>query len=801
MHTTNLRRSATVLFAMVTLVLLGVPVRAAVTLPGGTKVEKVDFEKHVMGLFGRMGCNSGSCHGSFQGKGGFRLSLFGYDPEMDYDTLLHDAFGRRLNFSNPDKSLLLLKPTGQLPHGGKTRFGRHSWQYDLLRTWIAQGAKRKPGSGTIEEMTITPDEVSFSKAGEETQLAVTVRFGDGSTQNITALCDFRTNDDAVASVDPDGKLVAEQPGDTAIIVSYRGKVVPVRVLVPMTLPPGFRYPKVPEVNYIDREVFAKLRRMNMVPSDLASDEVFLRRLYLDTIGNLPSPDEIRAFLKNKDPNKRSKKIDELLAHPLHAALWATKFCDITGNNTDELENPRTLQPKMSQMWHDWFRKRIQDNMPYDQIVHGVLCATTREGKSPDKYLADFKKLEQAAVKGWKTGYEKRETLDWFWRSRQRVPIEQLGEKTAVAFLGVRLECAQCHKHPFDRWTQADYRSYANVFTQVGVGTSSEAKKLFDRENKARRKNRKKRNSQLTLREVYVVTSGRGVSRPLNDPKTNKPLAPKTLGGPELTAKNGEDLREKLFAWMRSPDNPFFARSFVNRVWGHYFGRGIVDPVDDFSLANPPSNNKLLDALAKDFVASGYDIRKLERTVLNSRTYQLSSTPNDTNRLDKNNYSHSYVRPLLAEVVVDALNTSLGTEENFGRDAPPDCKAIEIGPSRVQSNTVAQMFRVFGRSTRTMGCDCERPSEATIAQKLFLMADPTLQGKLQGNRNRVKSLLASKMSDDKIVEELFLATVSRFPGEKEKSAAVDHLSESQDKQKACSDLLWALLNTDEFIFNH
>src|SRR5262245_20623234 len=584
MHAASTRRIPAVLAAASCLLLLtAAPGRAAVPLPDKTVVEKVDFERHVMGLFGRMGCNSGSCHGSFQGKGGFRLSLFGYDPEKDYLAVTRDLDGRRVNLTDPDESLLLLKATGAVRHGGGRRFGKDSWQYQLFRTWIAGGGKWEKGSGEVKGVRISPPELAFTKAGLQGQLTVKAQFADGSEENITPLCDYRTNDDAVADVTPLGQVKGRGPGDTAVVVSYRGTVLPVRIMVPIEPAPGFRYPQVPEVNYVDREVFAKLKRLNIVPSDLCTDAEFLRRVTIDTIGQLPSPDEIRAFVTSKDPDKRKKKIDELLGHPLHAALWATKFCDITGNNTDLLELPQPLRPKRSQMWHDWFKKRIADNMPYDEIVHGVLCATSREGKKPEEWIKQVNELDEAAAKGFTSTYADRPTLDLFWRRQQAVPVEQWGEKTAAAFMGVRLECAQCHKHPFDRWTQADYRAYANVFSKVTANNvSPDAKKAIDAVLPTLPK---VQNQNNVVREVYV---GNGVN-PLRRPDTSQPLTPKAPLGPEINHEAGKDARVVLFEWLRSPDNPFFARSFVNRVWGHYFGRGIVDPVDDFALGNPPSN--------------------------------------------------------------------------------------------------------------------------------------------------------------------------------------------------------------------
>jgi hypothetical protein len=771
-------------------------------LPGGGNIGKVDFERHIMGLFGRMGCNSGSCHGSFQGKGGFRLSLFGYEPEKDYRALARDLQGRRIDLNDPDNSLLLLKATGRVKHGGQQRFGKGSRAYQLFRTWIAQGATWKNGSGQVAALRITPAEYAFAKSGQKGQLHVTARFADGTEEDVTPLCDFRTNDDGVAEVTSLGEVKGVRAGDTAVIVSYRGNVLPVRVLVPGELAAGTSYPEVAKANFVDTAVFAKLRRLNIVPAELCDDAAFLRRVTIDTIGTLPTPDQVRAFLSDDRPDKRARKIDELLAHPMHAALWATKFCDITGNDTDQLENAggqALIRPKMSQMWHDWFRKRIAADMPYDEIVRGVICATTREGKTPEEYLRSFKDLEAAAAKGFASPYADRETLDIFWRRQQNVPPEQWGEKVAAAFLGVRLECAQCHKHPFDRWTQNDYRSFANVFGTVSVGLSPEAAKLFRPEVDERAKRGRGKDIQpyLPLREVFIG----GKPRTLPDPDTGKPLPAQAPGGPVIVAGKGQDPRELLFHWMKSPDNPFFARSFVNRVWGHYFGSGIVQPVDDFSLANPPSNPQLLDTLARSFLENGYDIRKLERDVLNSRTYQLSSATNATNRLDRTSFSHAYVRPMMAEVVVDVVNTALGVDEKFGPDTPPNCKAIEVGASRLGNPAVAYPFRIFGRPPRSSACDCERSMEPGLSQKLYLMADGTVQAKLQSQQNRLRSLLATHQDDTSALEELFLATVSRWPTDLEKARFAEFRTGQKDRRKAFADTLWALVNTTEFIFNH
>lgn len=770
---------------------------AAVNLPGDKKLERVDFERHVMGLFGRTGCNAGSCHGSFQGKGGFRLSLFGYDPEKDYYAISREGLSRRVNPADPDSSLLLLKATGQVDHGGGMRFSKYSWQYRILREWIANGAPWSKDSGDVAKVVLTPPDLAFKKADETRQVTVTAHYSDGSRADITEFCDFRTNDDAVAEVTNLGVVKSLRAGSTAVVVSYRGTVLPVRVMVPMELPAGFKYPKTPEANYVDREVFARLRLLNMVPSDLCSDEEFLRRVTIDTIGQLPSPEEVRSFLADKNPRKREKKIDELLVHPLHAAMWATKFSDITGNDTQSLEIPNNIKPKRSQQWHDWFRKRVQENMPYDEIVRGILCATSREGKSPDAWLDHTKKLDEQTLTSFESDYANRDTLDLYWRRQQQVTTELWGERTAAAFLGVRVECAQCHKHPFDRWTQAEYRAYANIFGAVSVGSSPEAAKLIAAEVKQRKEKTAKKNQVMPVRELFLAANPRS----LRHPDTNGLLPPKALGGPEIPFEKGKDMREELFKWMRSPDNPFFARAFVNRIWGHYFGVGIVHPVDDFSLGNPPSNDKLLDALAKDFLEHGFDIRHMERVILNSRTYQLSSKSNETNKLDKNNYARSYIRPLMAEAVVDVLNSALGTTEKWGNDVKPGLKAVEVGASQLQNPQLTYAFRIFGRPPRTSACDCERAMEPALPQKLFLMTDQGLLDKFKVGDGRLEKLLKSSKSDNDILEELFLATLSRLPSAQDRQAFADYRKMITDRRAAFTDTVWALINTREFILNH
>jgi hypothetical protein len=567
--------------------------------------------------------------------------------------------------------------------------------------------------------------------------------------------------------------------------------------VPAAVTPGFVYPDVPEANFIDREVFGKLRRLNIVPSELSGDAAFLRRVTIDTVGSLPGPDEVRAFLADNRPDKRERKVEELLAHPLHAALWATRFSDVTANSVDVMDGPPELRSARARMWHDWLRRRFAENLPYDETVRGILCATSRDGADIDAWMKDEVSLADAARRGLTGEYARRPSLDLFWRrtnGEDFFPPEQMAELTAAAFLGVRLECAQCHKHPFDRWTQADYRAYANVFAQVKYDASPELRSATARLLAERRAAGKGDQPVPRLREVHV---GGTALRRLADPETGQPLPPRALGGPAIGYEG--DARAGLFDWMRAPDNPYFARSLVNRVWAHYFGAGLVEPVDNLSVANPPSNERLLDALARDFAANGYDFRRLERAILTSRTYQLSSVPNEGNAADAENHSHARPRRLLAEVVVDVLNAALGTGEDLGPDAPPGAKAIEVATNRPRRPHLARVFRTFGRPARAALCDCERPAEPALPQTLFLMTDPELLKKVR--EGRLKRLLAAGKSDEEVVEELFLATLTRFPDETERRAALGYVRGKRDRSAAFADVVWALVNTREFILNH
>jgi Protein of unknown function (DUF1549)/Protein of unknown function (DUF1553) len=768
-----------------------------VRLPDGTELAVVDFDRHVAGLFGRLGCNTGACHGSFQGRGGFQLSLFGHDPVGDYRSLTRDAMGRRVAPLDPDHSLLLLKAAGQVPHEGGRRFATDSWEYRVIRAWIAGGARRDDRTSPAETIEIRPNAVAFAKAGETTGLSVVARFGDGTQVDVTPFCDLRAKDDSVAGVLPGGRVRGLQSGETALIASYRGLLASIMV----TVPTG-RIVDIPEAsasNLVDREVDTRVHALGIAPSGPASDAEFLRRVTLDVIGSLPSPEEVRAFLDDRSPDKRSRKIDTLLAHPMHAALWATRYLDITGCDSDSMEKPDDLRPRRASMWHGWFRKRFAENRPYDEIARGLLCATSRDGKDVETWVREEAGRMLAARAGSEAYYASKPGLDLFWRryaNEEYFPIEQMAERTAVALMGVRLECAQCHKHPFDRWTQSDYRAYANIFAKVQFGHSPTGLAATARLLQERRK--ADPGGLLApiprLQEIYLADRP---MRQLADPATGHPLSPRALGGPEISEAG--DPREQLFAWLKRPDNPYFAPSFVNRVWAACFGSGLVDPVDGFSVANPPSNARLLDALSADFIAHGFDIRRLERMILGSRAYQRSSTPAEGATAERAYLARSSPRPLMAEVLVDALNDAVGVSGNFGRDAPPGSRAIEVASNKVATPDLARVFRIFGRPERIATCDCERPKQPAVPQALFLMTDTALLDKIRNGR--LRTLLESGRCDAEIIEELVLATLSRPPTSDELDAGLEHLRDSAGRAGAMADIFWALINTREFVLNH
>lgn len=564
------------------------------------------------------------------------------------------------------------------------------------------------------------------------------------------------------------------------------------------------------VNVIDERVFARLRELELVPSRRSSDAEFLRRVSLSTIGQLPTSADVRAFLADARPDKRARKIDELLAHKLRAALWATRFSELTGNSLQTLEGPDELKPKRAKMWHDWLRKRFAENVPYNVLVRGILTATSRGADDAEQWIDEESALVTAARQSFGAAYADRPTLDLFWRRddvQNKYPLEELAERVASSFLGVRINCARCHKHPFDRWSQADYRAFAGVFSQVRFDMSAEVRaRLADRIEQRRRRAAEGGDARPPLprvREVYTVALPQASS----ELSVSAPLA-KALGGPVFApladdeasrASSARDYRVALMDWLDDPHNPFFAKNIVNRVWAYHFGRGLVEPLDGLSTESAPSHPALVEQLAADFVAHGYDLRWLERLILNSTTWQLSSEPNDINRRDTRHFARAYVRIPPAETVIDMWQGATGTAANFGDTVPDGTRAVELGPTRLGVRRWDSLLDLFGRSTRTQTCDCTPMGNPSIRQTLALMCDANLLADLSAGE--LKTLLDSGLRGDPLVDELFLRTLSRLPTDDERAATRQAVVTAKDDRQTVEDILWGLVNSQEFITNH
>lgn len=565
---------------------------------------------------------------------------------------------------------------------------------------------------------------------------------------------------------------------------------------------------------IDQRILERLSEDGVTPSPVSSEAEFLRRVTQTTIGQLPTPDEVRGFLADDRLDKRQRKIDELLEHPLHTAMWATRFCEMTGNAAESLEGPDELKARRAKMWHDWLRRRFADNTPYDELVRAILTATSRaEGESPEQWIDQEASLVHAAKEGFEAAYADRPALELVWRRSIEgggYPSEELAERVASNFMGVRIGCAKCHPHPFDKWTQQDYRAFANVFSQVRFDLSPQVREaLADRLDE--RRSQRARGEALApplprLSEVYLAEK----PHMLLDEASGEPLPAKALGGPVLEPPGREisdqaadrgsaDLRARLMDWLDEPDNPYFARNIVNRVWAAHFGYGPVEPLDGFSTTSSPMYDALLQELADDFVKHDYDLRRLERLILNSSTWQASSTPNDTNRTDRRNFARAYVRMPPPHVVADMWHLAVDVPHQFGDDVPAGSRAVEIAPSRLKGTRWETLLELFGRNQRLQACDCTPPPGPSIRQTLALMCDSTLLKDLP--LGRARRLSEPGLSDENVVDELFLSTLSRFPDAEERDAAEAHLASSADRSAACEDLLWSLINTQEFITIH
>ena len=733
-----------------------------------TNLEKADspsFRRHVVPLMSRSGCSGRECHGSFSGQGGFQLSLFGYDFEKDHKEITDDQEdGVRVDKKDPPQSLILLKATNEEHHKGKERIKKGSWEYNLILKWISEGAKIDVAeTGEFERLEVLPKEIVFKKTDETVQLRVLAHWKDGTVEDVTQITRFRTNDDTVSNVSDTGEVKCTGPGDTHIVAFYDNGVHPIPVMLPVSDKVGPKYPKIVTNTKVDELVLDKLRKVGIVPSDKASDTEFLRRVSLDVTGTLPTPSEVREFVADKSADKRAKKIDELLNRPAYAAWWATQMCDWTGNNAAQLRGAgeKDFNTELSRLWYDWIEARIAKNEPYDKLVAGIVLATGRT--SPDQSYLDYaKEMSSYLTKNHPADIADRPNMPFFWlRQNVRKPQEK-ALAFAHSFLGVRIECAECHKHPFDQWTKNDFQQFQAFFEPISYGANSNVKETVSYKSMAEKlreetgeTDKKKQKKAVEAAFEKLVRAGepapwqelfvkRISTRKLSDkeiaklkqknPNYNSRVAtPKILGGEEVSLTDYPDPRAPLMDWMRDPQNAYFARSYVNRVWANYFGRGIVEPADDMNLANPPVNKELMDYLAEGFVAKGFDMKWLHREILNSDTYQRTWKPNDTNRLDEKNFSHMVLRRLPAEVAMDAIalaTTSSQQQSIFAGDIEKRAIGPNVGSGRKGQSGYA--LTTFGKPARLTNCDCERTSDPTLLQTLFTRNDPELLTKLEGS---------------------------------------------------------------------
>lgn len=700
---------------------------------------RITFELDVMPILTAAGCNQGACHGKARGQNGFQLSLLGFDADFDYTRIVKDARGRRLFPAAPRQSLLLRKACAELPHGGGERLKKGGEDYELIRQWVEQGMPRRlPNDPELTQVTLSPAEHKLA-AGESEQLTVTAHYSDGSTRDVTRRSTFQSNESAVVAVEPSGLIKAgELPGEAAIMARYMGHLATWNTLIPL---PGAVdekvYAELPQKNFIDGLVWAKLKELGVLPSAPAGDGTFLRRAYLDVIGRLPTPDEARAFLADPSPSKREVLIDRLLARDEYADFWANKWADLLRPNAYRVGIKATFSLDA------WLRDAFRQNLPYDQFVRSLVTA---RGST------------------WRNGAV---TL---FRDRRDPP--EIATAVSQLFLGIRLECAKCHHHPFETWGQDDFYGFAAYFARLGhkgVGLSP----------------------PISGGEEMIFAAAKGT---VTHPSTGAVVAAKPLFGSAREPAPGEDPREALADWMLSPENPFFAKVAANRLWAELMGRGLVDPVDDLRMTNPASNEALLTALAEHYRELAFDTKRFMRTIMTSYVYGLSSVPGERNLADTRNYSRHYRQRLRAEVLLDAVSDITSVPETFAA-LPAGSRATAIWSHRVES----LFLDAFGRPDANQDPPCERTGETTMVQALHLMNSPNLHRKVTSDEGRAAKLAASDRSVDALVEELYLLAYSRVPTGEEQQVGRDWFSSASDRRQATEDLLWALLNTPEFLF--
>ena len=704
--------------------------------------QPVDFENDIVPILTDGGCNSGPCHGKARGQGGFKLSLFGFDPDFDHAALSREGRGRRVFLPSAEQSLLLLKPTGRVPHGGGLRMEFEGAEYQLLKRWIESGmARRVVDAPKLERVTVEP-EGRILGMNEQQQLTVTAHYSDGSTRDVTSLTKYQSNEDGIASVDDTGLVETTSiTGEAAIMARYMGLIAVSTIAVPLPgdVPDSF-YAGLPRKNFIDDLVWKKLQRLGLTPSATASDATFLRRATLDIIGRVPTADETRAFLAEESTGKRAKLVDALLEHPEYADHWANKWADMLR------PNPYRAGIKAVLNYDNWIRTAFRENWPYDRFVREQLTATGSTFRNGAVVMF-----------------------------RDRRSPEELTTMVSQIFLGIRLECARCHQHPNEVWGQNHFFGFAAYFDGVG------------------RKGRGV-SPPISGSEEYVFASKR---RPVKHPLTGAEMTAAPLFGDAPVTEGMEDPRIALANWVTSADNTFFRQVAANRVWRDMMGRGLVEPVDDLRASNPPSNPELLEALAVDLRDHGYDLKHLIRRIASSHVYGLSSLPGERNSADSRNYSRFLRERLRAEVLLDSVTQITGVTEKFAA-MPPGSSSRQLWSHRISS----LFLDAFGRPDPNQDPPCERTPESTIVQALHLMNSQSVHDKVVNDSGVAAILATSDQSNENIVDELYLSVYARFPTDDEKSATVRFLAENAEaRRQAVQDLLWAMLNTPEFIFKH
>ena len=746
----------------------GVTSKISVKVSGMANGRSVDFSTEIVPLLSRFGCNAGGCHGKQNGQNGFQLSLFGFDTEFDYSALVKEARGRRVTVSNASNSLLLRKAAGAVPHGGGRRIEVGSEPYRLFQSWIESGAPASsPEVPHVVKLNVFPKErvmqgvpltrsvsegvrpstsiagspsltLRVSKDGTQQQLAVIADYSDGSQRDVTRQVDFSSNLDVVATVSPDGLVkTTGQSGEAAIMTRYMGQVAVFMALVPHGEPLKEIANFTPKTE-IDRLVVEKWKKLGLKPSPIVNDATFLRRVTLDLCGRLPTSDEARAFLNDASPNKRDTLVDRLLESPDYSAFFALRWGSILRNSQLAGAN------RAAYAFHNWIKDQIARNVPYDEFVRSVIAASGEWQDAP--------------------------AVNRYWQMRDDLTHQSTAD-TAQVFLGLRLQCAKCHHHPYERYSQEDYYGLAGFFTRLGQKAFGEPPPYFTSPN---------------------VTSG------VQSPLTKASPKPKYLDGDYAEFTPEQDPRHALVDWMIKPENPYFARTMANRLWGHFFGRGLVHEVDDLRDTNPPSNPELLKFLADDFKAHKFDVKQMIRQMVTSNVYQLSSQPTPDNEHDRQNYARFYARRLIAEVMLDAVNQATGFKERFN-GVGSSARAVDLPHEGFGS----YFLDAFDRPQRVSACECERSAAATLAQVLLLSNSDEIENKLASGEGKIAKLFAEKEKKPlkQVVEELYLGAVSRLPSSDELNTSLTYLEQQPDQRQAAEDLLWTLLNSKEFMFNH